>query len=637
MRQTRARKFVLLTSFLLLSLAALDARAQDERRERASDATAPEISFNVSTPRPHTHMLEVEMRLRYASDAPATVNLIMPVWTPGSYLVREFERHVQDFTATDGAGRALQWSKVNKDTWRVDTARARELRVRYNVYANELSVRTNEVNDRHAFWNNAALLFYPEGHLNAPSTLHVEPFKDWKIATGLPAVSGERNTFRAENFDVLYDSPFLVSNFKTVEFEVKGVAHRVVIDGEGNYDAERVRRDVKKIVEAEVELMREIPYHDYTFILLLGASGGGGLEHLNSTSLTWRRFGFSTESDWRGFYTLVAHEFFHLWNVKRIRPDALGPFDYTGENYTRLLWVAEGITSYYENLHVRRAGLMTDKQYLDAITRDIQNLQNTPGRLEQSAEESSFDAWIKQYRPDENTINTTLSYYDKGAILGLLLDLEIRKRSAGARSLDDVMRSLYTDFFKKNRNYTPEDFQREAEQAAGSSLEDFFRRFVRGREELDYDAALDAVGLRLDRSGTNAAGRPAADEAYLGANFAREGEQVLGRSVRADELVVRNIPADTPAYEQGLNAGDQIVAVEGYRATREFLDARVADKRPGDTLTLTVFRADELRTFNVKLGARTNATYRIVAVRQPTDQQKRNYQAWLDAPFPKGS
>ncbi|HYH84439.1 MAG TPA: PDZ domain-containing protein, partial [Pyrinomonadaceae bacterium] len=493
----------------------------------------------------------------------------------------------------------------------------------------------NELNDRHAVWNNAALLMYPDGHLGAPSTLRVEPFKDWKIATGLPTVAGERNAFRAENFDVLYDSPFLVSNFRVIEFEVKGVPHRIVVDGEGDYDAELLRRDVKKIVEAEVALMGEIPYRDYTFMLMLAASGGGGLEHLNSTLLTWRRFGFSGDTDWRDFYTLVAHEFFHLWNVKRIRPDALGPFDYTQENYTRLLWVAEGITSYYENIFVRRAGLMTDKQYLNLVAGEIKKLQETPGRLERSAEESSFDAWIKHYRPDENSINSNISYYDKGALLGLLLDLEIRKRTSGARSLDDVMRALYEDFFKKNRNYAPEDFQRAAELAAGGSLEEFFRRFVRGRDELDYNAALDAVGLRLDTTSA-ADGRPAAEEAYLGATFAKEGEQVLSRSVQPGELVVKTVPAGTPAYEQGLNANDQIVAVDGYRATRDFLDARIADKRPGETITLTVFRADELRALQFKLGARANATYRIIPVRQPTEQQKRNYQSWLAAPFPQG-
>jgi predicted metalloprotease with PDZ domain len=632
MRQTRAQVFALLASLFLLSLAA---HAQDNQRSRTSAAPAPEIIYTVSMSRPHTHMLEVEARLRYTASAPSSIDLIMPVWTPGSYLVREFERHVQNFAPQDGGGRALAWRKANKNTWRIETGGARELRVRYSVYSNELSVRTSEVNDRHAFWNNAALLIYPDGHLGAPSTLRVEPFKDWKVATGLPAASGERNTFRAENFDVLYDSPFIVSNFKTIEFEVEGIPHRIVVDGEGDYDAERMRRDVKKIVEAETAMMGEIPYRDYTFILLLGASGGGGLEHLNSTTLTARRFGFSTEADWREFYTLVAHEFFHLWNVKRIRPDALGPFDYTQENYTRLLWAAEGITSYYENINVRRAGLMTDRQYLSTVAGDIQKLQDTPGRLERSAEESSFDAWIKHYRPDENSVNSTISYYDKGAILGLLLDLEIRKRSNGAKSLDDVMRALYKDFFKQNRNYTPEDFQRTAEAAAGGSLEEFFRRFVRGREELDYNAALDAAGLRLDT--TRAVdGRPAVEESYLGATFAKEGEQVVGRAVQLGELVVKTVPAGTPAYEQGLNANDQIVAVDGYRATLDFLKARVADKRPGDQLALTVFRADELRTFQLKLGGHINAPYRIVPVRQPTDQQKRNYQVWLAAPFPQG-
>jgi predicted metalloprotease with PDZ domain len=637
MRHIRMKSLALAASlFLLLSLCAGEARAQTDERSRAVPANAPEIAYTISMTKPHTHLLEVEARLRYASSSPSIVDLVMPVWTPGSYLVREFERHVQDFAAQDAGGRSLAWSKLNKNTWRVEPNGAREVRVRYSVYANELSVRTSELNDRHAFWNNANLLVYPDGFLGAPSTLHVEPFKDWKIATGLPIAPGARDTFRAENFDVLYDSPFLVGNFRVVSFEVKGVAHRVVIDGEGNYDPERVRRDVQKIVEAEAALMGEIPYHDYTFLLMLGASGGGGLEHLNSTALTYRRFGFSTADDLRGFYTLAAHEFFHLWNVKRIRPDALGPFDYTRENYTRLLWVAEGITSYYEKVFVRRAGLMTDRQYLTAVARDVQSLQMTPGRLEQSAEESSFDAWIKYYRPDENSVNSSVSYYDKGAILGLLLDLEIRRRSNGARSLDDVMRALYNDFYKKGRNYTPEDFQRTTEQAAGASLDDFFRRYVRGREELDYNTALAWVGLRLDTS-SDAAGRPAPLEAYLGATLARDGEQVLGRTVAPGALVIKTVPADTSAYEEGLNAGDEIVAVDGYRPTRDFLNARIADKRPGNTLTLSIFRGDELRTFTIKLGGRPTTTYRIVPVAPVTDQQKRNYQSWLGAAFPQSS
>ncbi|HEX6182595.1 MAG TPA: PDZ domain-containing protein [Pyrinomonadaceae bacterium] len=648
MRHTRTKTLALAACLLLLSTYAPGARAQATgQRSRAVPADAPEVAYTVSMPRPHTHLFEVAARLRYPRAAPNAVELVMPVWTPGSYLVREFGRHVQDFAAEDGSGRALVWTKSDKNTWRVESGGAREVRVRYAVYANELTVRTSELNDRHAFWNNANLLMYPDGYLGAPATLKVEPFGDWKIATGLPPVQGAANTFRAENFDVLYDSPFLAGTFRVLSFDVAGVPHRVVVDGEGRYDAERLRNDVRKIVEASVAVMGDTPYRDYTFLLMLAERNGGGLEHLNSTALIRKRFGFSTAEDLRAVHTLVAHEFFHVWNVKLIRPDALGPFDYTRENYTRLLWVAEGVTNYYETLLVRRAGLMTDREYLDAMAREIRTLQNTPGRLEQSLEEASFDAWVKFYRPDENTVNSAVSYYDKGAIVALLLDLEIRGRSEGRRSLDDVMRALYEEFAKRGRNYTPADFQRAAERAAGGSLEEFFRRYVRGREELDYDAALARAGLRLDTAST-AAGRPAAEEAFLGATYAGDGETVVGRAVEPGSLIVKTVPAGTPAYEQGLNAGDEIVAVDGYRpprdpaatteatrVARDFLNARLAEKRPGEQVALTVFRGDELRTFNVRLGGRPAATYRIVPRPDATEQQRRNYQSWLGAPFPK--
>lgn len=633
MRHTRAKSYALAACLFLFAVSA--ARAQTSgQRARAVAADAPEIVYTVSMPRPHTHLFNVEASLRYRGAPPAALDLLLPVWTPGSYLVREFERHVQEFDARDASGRALNWTKANKNTWRVEAAGAREVRVRYAVYANELSVRTSDLNDRHAFWNSANLLMYPDGLLGAASTVKVEPFGGWKIAAALPAVQGAPNTYRAENFDVLYDSPFLVGDFKTLPFEVKGVPHRVVIDGEGNYEPERLRRDAQRVVEAQVEMMGEIPYRDYTIFLLLAPARGGGLEHLNSTALVYPRFGFATAEDWRGFDTLVSHEVFHVWNVKRIRPDALGPFDYTQENYTRLLWVAEGVTSYYENLLVRRAGLMSDRQYLQLAAQEIQKLQQTPGRLLQSIEESSFDAWIEYYRPDEQTVNSAVSYYDKGAIVGLLLDLEIRRRSNGARSLDDVMRALYNDYFKKSRNYTPQDFQREAERAAGGGLEEFFRRYVRGRDELDYDAGLAWAGLRLDTA-SEASGRPAPAAADLGATFAKDGEQVVGKSVPPGALVVKTVPAGTAAYEQGLNAGDQIVAVDGYRATLDFLNDRLAGKRPGEQLTLTVFRGDELRTFPFKLGSRAAVTYRIVPRPEATEQQRRNYQAWLGTPFPQ--
>jgi predicted metalloprotease with PDZ domain len=595
-------------------------------------AQAPvDISFTVAMSRPHTHLFDVEIAIKHAASGPAEEMLVMPVWTPGSYLVREFERNVQDFAATTGAGQPLRWEKTNKNTWRVVTNGAREWRATYRVYANELSVRTSELNSEHAFWNNANLLMYLEGFLKSPATLRVVAPDVWKVATGLPVVPGQRNTFRAENFDILYDSPFEASDFKTIVFNVKGVPHRIVIDGAGNYDPERMRRDVQKIVETQVELMGgEIPYRDYTFILHLRSNAGGGLEHLNSAALGYPRFGFTIRSgdratsaapnttdtperDYRGFLGLVSHEFFHLWNVKRIRPDALGPFDYTQENYTKVLWVAEGITDYYADLVLRRAGLISESEFLTATARSIQNMQNTPGRLEQSVEESSFDAWVKYYRQDENSVNSQVSYYDKGALLGLLLDLEIRKRSGGAKSLDDVMRYLYAEFYKKNRNYGPADFQKAAELMAGSSLEEFFSKYVRGKEELDYNAALEAAGLRLETSA-------AADaKVYFGADVAQED----------DRLIVRRVYAGSPAYEHGLNAGDEIVALDNMRATRDFFNARMAEKKPGDLVNLTIFRFDNLSLLPIKLSDKREMSYRIVPVASPTAVQKQIRADWL--------
>jgi predicted metalloprotease with PDZ domain len=556
------------------------------------------------------------MHLKW-SRMPEKAELKMPVWTPGSYLVREYARHVQDFAVKDGSGRALAWQKTNKNTWQIDSKGVKELVATYRVYSNELTVRTNELNDDHAFWNNAALLMFPAGQLGAPSTVTVVPYSKWKVATGLPQISGATNTFRAPNFDVLYDSPFEVSDFKEISFDVHGKKHRYVMSGEGNYDLKKLADDTAKIVDAAYQIFGELPYDDYTFIVNL--RGGGGLEHLNSTALQWNRFGFKPQTRYNGFLSLVAHEYFHLWNVKRIRPDALGPFDYENENYTKLLWVAEGGTAYYESLLLRRAGLITDKELLDARATTIEQLQNRPGRFETSLEEASFDAWIKYYRQDENAINNQISYYDKGEVVNMMLDVTIRTASNGAKSLDDVMRYLYNEFYKKNRNYTPADFQKAAELAAGRSLDDFFLKYVRGEAEIDYNGILKGIGLQL------VATEPDKAKAYIGADFTEEN----GR------LNIRTISANTPAYEQGLNTGDQIVAIDGYRASNSFLQSYLAERKPNDTVKLTVFRFDKLRDVTFKLGANMRADYSFKPVDQPTDDQRRLYREYLKAELVK--
>lgn len=572
---------------------------------------APEIAYTVSMSKPWTHLLEVEMRLRWAG-APQTVELKMPVWTPGSYLVREYARHVQDFSARAEAG-ALGWSKVNKNTWQVGVKGANEIVVSYRVYSNELTVRTNELNDEHAFWNNSALLMFPKGHLAAPSTVAVTPYGNWKVATGLAKVAGQANVFRAANFDVLYDSPFEASDFAEITFNVRGKPHRVVITGKGNYDLRQIAADITKIADEGYKIFGEFPFDDYTFIVNL--RGGGGLEHLNSTALQWNRFGFKPQGRYTSFLNLVAHEYFHLWNVKRIRPDALGPFDYENENYTKLLWVAEGMTSYYEGLLLLRAGLISDREFLDGKASMIEQLQGRPGRFETSLEEASMDAWIKYYRQDENSINNQISYYDKGDVVSMMLDITIRTASGGAKSMDDVLRHLYNEFFKKGRNYTPEDFQKVSEMMAGRSLEDFFSKYVRGEVEIDYDAIVKGVGLKLNVA------EPNRNRAYIGADMAEEG----GR------LTIRSVPSDTPAYEQGLNTGDQVVAIDGYRAGQSFMQSYLAEKKPNDKVKLTIFRFDKLRDITFTLGNNRRKDYSFSSLENASAEQNRLYKGYLNA------
>ena len=572
----------------------------------------PEVSYTVSMSRPATHLLEVEMRVKWAQ-MPNKTELKMPVWTPGSYLVREYARHVQNFGAKDADGRDLTWRKAVKNTWQVDTKGIKEFTAKYLVYSNELTVRTNELNAEHAFWNNGALLFFVKDHLKIASTVSVLPFGDWRVATGLPAVDGAVNTFRAENYDVLYDSPFEVSDFTEIKFDVQGKPHRYVITGEGNYDPKKLAADTTKIIEEGFKIFGELPYNDYTFILNL--RGGGGLEHLNSTALQANRFAFKPDARYKAFLSLVAHEYFHLWNVKRIKPDALGPFDYENENYTKLLWVAEGGTEYYSNLLMLRAGLITPKEFLAARATGIQQLQARPGRFETSVEEASFDAWIKYYRQDENAVNNQISYYDKGEIVNMMLDLTIRSASSGAKSLDDVMRHLYAEFFKKGKNFTPEDYQKISELMAGKSLDDFFSKYVRGREEIDYDTAVGAMGLQLKVT------TPNANRAYIGADMVEENNR----------LNIRSVPANTPAYEQGLNNGDQIVAIDGYRASQTFMTSYLGERKPNDKVKLTIFRADKLSEIMFTLGGNTRKEYSFAPVAEPSEQQRKLYRDYLNA------
>jgi predicted metalloprotease with PDZ domain len=575
-------------------------------------AQAPvDVEYTVAMSKPSTHLFEVTSRFANLPAGREHVDLHFPVWTPGSYLVREFARHVQDFAATSG-GQAARWEKIDKNTWRVWPNRgAREVAATYRVYANELTVRTSHLDASHGYFNGANLFLYTDASLRAPARLTIRAPQGWRVATGLEQVSasGSTYTFRAPDFDVLVDAPVEIGTHDLLTFEALGKPHEIAIWGKGTYEPERLKADFKKIVETSATIFgKTLPYDRYVFIVHLFPGGGGGLEHLNSTTVIASPYTFSKKESYQGFLGLVAHEFFHLWLVKRIRPVALGPFDYANENYTKMLWVMEGTTDHYANVILQRAGLMTEDEYWNELAKMIKSLQSTPGRKHLSLEEASFDAWIKYYRQNEHSVNDQISYYLKGAIVSAMLDLEIRGRTNGGKSLDDVLRYLWETYATKGQGVPEDAMQPAVEAVAGGSFEEFFDKYVRGTDEIDYAKFLAVANRRLV---TEAAPRKdRVDESKPGA--------WLGANVRSDDgrTVVTSVLEDSPAWEAGINSGDEILAVDGMRVTSTTLNDRLADRAPGDESRVTLFRRDALLTVPVRLGERPPETYKIEAVKK---------------------
>jgi len=381
------------------------------------------ISYTVTFPEAQAHYADIEMDISGLKQN--ITDLKMPVWTPGSYLIREFSKNVESFSA-EANGKALDVKKIRKNIWQIHTANVSSIKIRYRVYAFELSVRTSLIDAAHAFLSSSGMFMYPAGMLHHPSTIHIIPCKGWtKVSTSLEMVNDDPFTRLSPDYDILFDSPIEVGSQDVFGFEAAGVKYEVAMCGGGNYDKERLKKDMPKIVEQETAVYGENPNKHYVFIVHNTSKGGGGLEHLSSTVLGAARDNYASESGYQNFLSLVAHEHFHLWNVKRLRPIALGPFDYDNENYTTDLWIAEGFTTYYQNMIIRRTNLYPPDNYLGALAGDINYCANQPGNKVQSLADASYDAWIKYYRPNENSVNTNISYYNKGAIMALMFDLQI--------------------------------------------------------------------------------------------------------------------------------------------------------------------------------------------------------------------
>jgi predicted metalloprotease with PDZ domain len=451
------------------------------------------IHYTVAMPQPTSHLFEITLQIEgWQQDR---LDLKMPVWTPGSYLVREYSRHLQGFAA-EVESEAIVWEKQGKNHWQLQTAGVSSLTVRYRIFANELTVRTNHLDHTHGYFNGAAVFFFIPGYQQQEIEVTIVPPDDWKVATALPQVAPNR--FVAKDFDTLVDSPFEIGQHTVHPFEVLGKPHEYVIWSERhNLNTDDLINDTRRIVETEAQMFGGLPYDRYLFILHLPNNGYGGLEHKDSCSLIYKRSVFGDRDKYESFMQLVAHEFFHLWNIKRIRPKALEVFDYEAENYTPSLWFSEGTTSYYDFLIPYRAGLYNAKTYLKNLSQEITRYLTTPGRMVQPLSESSFDAWIKLYRPDANTPNSQMSYYLKGAMVTLLLDLGIRIRHQNQKSFDDVMRSMWQQFGKDEVGFTQTQIKAVIESVAEFDLSDFFARYLDGLEALPFDEYLAGFGLRL--------------------------------------------------------------------------------------------------------------------------------------------
>lgn len=540
------------------------------------------IGFEVSFKEPQAHYAEVEMNMSGIASK-NYVDLKMPVWTPGSYLVREFAKSVESFGATAG-GKVVKAEKVNKNTWRVYNAKANAIKVNYRVYAFEISVRTAFIDASHAFLSSASIFMYPAGMIKTPSTVKIIPFSTWnQVSTGLEPVAGQKFTYTASDFDILFDSPIEVGTQEVFEFNAAGVRHEVAMYGGGNYDKERLKVDMAKVVEQATAVYGENPNKHYTFIVHNYAQGGGGLEHLNSTVLGASRNAYGNERGYSGFLNLVAHEYHHLWNVKRLRPIALGPFDYDNENYTTNLWIAEGFTSYYPNKFMIRAGFMTPEAFVNSYTGAIASVMNTPGAKINSAAQSSFDAWINPaYRPSENANNTFISYYSKGQVIGNLMDLEIINATKGAKSLDDVMRAMYLQCKTLKRGYTDAEFKAMVEKISGMNFTSFWDKYVTGTVDVEYAkyfayAGIDVVNENEGKS-----------TPYFGATA---GGGRPGAAAGTGKVIVSSVSRGSGAWNGGVNVNDEIVTIDGAPAEAAIERmSQISSKKVGDVVKVSIVR-----------------------------------------------
>jgi predicted metalloprotease with PDZ domain len=564
----------------------------------------------------------------------------LPAWIPGSYMIREFARNIVEIRA-ESAGKDVPLIKLNKDTWKVAPCRAR-LKLTYDVYAWDLSVRAAHLDQTHGFFNASSVFLRAVGRENISHVVDIQRAADtvcesWRVATALPSLKVARNgfgTYIAANYDELIDHPVEMGTFVTGRFLAHGVPHEVVVTGKvPKLDIARLCSDLKKVCESQIALFEpktlQAPMKRYVFLVMAVGDGYGGLEHRASTALICSRNELPVKGKpemadgYRTFLGLCSHEYFHTWHVKRIKPAAFVPYDLQSENYTPLLWLFEGFTSYYDDLMLVRSGVIDVPSYFKRIERIASNVLRNTGRLKQSVAEASFDAWIKYYRQDENSPNALVSYYTKGALVALALDLMMREQTGGKKSLDDVMRALWKRYGKNfydnestRRGITDIEVEALIDEVSGIKWKRFFDRYVRGTDDLPLDRLLKPFGITFTDERKKR--QPSLDV------------RVQSAATRASECKLANVYEGGAAHKAGLSANDVLIAIDGLRVTGSNLDALLARYAVGDVVTVHAFRRDELMIFEIKLQGE-NVPQPKLESKKKTSKEAKAQDNWLQS------
>lgn len=564
-----------------------------------------EVNYSITIENPSTHYALIGIEVSHVKDKVLTIK--MPVWTPGSYMIREFEKNVEKVYAEAG-GKSLQVMKSDKNTWLIDNqGKSDKIKIQYRIYCFEKTVRTSYIDQDHAFLLPTSLLMLVDQGAGGKVSLKYPDF--WtQISTTLKPVS--ENEFTYESFDELADSPVEIGNQQVLSFQIGEVRHRIALVGRNNCPVEKLVADVSKICKTMMEVVGNMPCKDYLFIVHHVDAGGGGLEHANSSVLQMPRFAYSNRDRYLSFLSLCAHEYFHLWNIKRIRPAALGPFDYSRENYTNLLWVAEGITSYYDELVMYRAGFRTQHEYLRILAGTISSTLNRKGAFVQSLHEASFDAWIKEYRPNENSINSQISYYMKGTVVAAMLDIEIIAATAGNKSLDDLMKYLFETYYQnKKRGFTDDEFYTAIDHVAGRKLN--FREWA---EKPNDNSLNDKISEVLQKVSCKIRNKAEAGKYYTGILTEMKGEKLL----------VRSIEAGSPAFAKDIQAGDELISAGGIRISSS-LDEVIKLLPAGEEFEILLSRAGLMRTVFIKTADSNALDLQIM----PLNEDAELYKIWL--------